>query len=81
MNRFVTTLCRYLATLITISSIAIAQTGAQNDPAWETVKAIWYGTPLSVSLKDGTTLDGTMISVSATNLKMYKSSTWNLLYA
>jgi len=64
----------FLVAMLTISSTAVAQTSAQNDPAWDAVKAVPYGEPLTVKLKGGTTVEGTVISASESNLKMYKTS-------
>jgi hypothetical protein len=69
MNKFTLAISYFLAALLTISLTAAAQT----DPAWDEVKAMPYGEPLTVKLKGGTTVDGTMISASDTNLKMYKT--------
>jgi hypothetical protein len=63
-----------LVVLLTMSSSAVAQTVPQTDPAWETIKALPYDEFLTVKLKGGTTVDGTLISASETNLKMYKTS-------
>jgi hypothetical protein len=73
MNRFTLAINYLLVALLAISANAVAQTATQNDPAWESVKVLPYGEPLTVKLKGGTTVDGTMISVSETNLKMYKA--------
>jgi hypothetical protein len=73
MNKFTSAINYLLVVLLTICSTAAAQTAAQNDPAWSAVKAMPYGEPLTVKLKGGTTADGTMISASETNLKMYKT--------
>jgi len=77
MNRlkFVVKINYVLASLMMISAIALAQTDAQNDPAWETVRAVPYGEPLSITLKGGTIVEGTMIRASETNLRIYKTST------
>jgi hypothetical protein len=69
MNKFALAISYFLAALLTISLTAAAQT----DPAWDAVKAMPYGEPLTVKLKGGTTVDGTMISATDTNLKMYKT--------
>jgi hypothetical protein len=73
VNKFALAISHFLVALLAMSSTAVAQTATQNDPAWESVKALPYGEPLTVKLKGGTTLDGTVISVSETNLKMYKT--------
>jgi hypothetical protein len=73
MRNELSQICIFLVALLTMLSSAAAQAPAQNDPAWEAVKALPYGEPLTVKLKGGTTLDGTMISASETNLKMYKA--------
>jgi hypothetical protein len=73
VNKFTLAINYFLATLLTISLTAAAQTAAQTDPAWDAVKAMPYGEPLTVKLKGGTTADGTMISAPETNLKMYKT--------
>jgi hypothetical protein len=73
VNKFTLAINYFLTTLLTISLTAAAQTAAQTDPAWDAVKAMPYGGPLTVKLKGGTTVDGTMISGSDTNLKMYKT--------
>jgi len=73
VNKFTLAISYFLVALLTMSSTAFAQTDNQNDPAWESVKVLPYGEPLTVKLKGGTSLDGTMISASETNLKMYKT--------
>jgi small nuclear ribonucleoprotein (snRNP)-like protein len=73
MNKRTLAIHYLLVALLTISSTAAAQTAAQTDPAWDAVKAMPYGEPLTVKLKGGTTVEGTMISASDTHLKMYKT--------
>jgi hypothetical protein len=73
MNKFTLAINYLLVVLLTISSTVAAQPAAQNDPAWDAVKAMPYGEPLTVKLKGETTVDGTIISASDTNLKMYKT--------
>jgi hypothetical protein len=73
MNKLTLVIKYFLVALLTMSSTAAAQTAAQNDPAWDAVKAVPYGEPLTVKLKGGTTVDGTLISASDTHLKMYKT--------
>jgi hypothetical protein len=74
MKKYIAVINWFLFAITAISSTAVAQSSAQNDRAWEAVRAVPYGEPLSVKLKGGTTLDGTMISASESILKMYKSS-------
>jgi hypothetical protein len=83
MRRDLPPICIFLAALLTITSTAVGQTATQNDPAWETVKAVPYSEPLVVELKGGTKVEGTMISASDTHLKMYKvdqSPTSGIIY-
>jgi hypothetical protein len=74
MKKYIVAINWFLVAIAATSSIAVAQSSAQNDPAWEAVRAVPYGEPLTVKLKGGTTVDGTVISASESNLKMYKSS-------
>jgi hypothetical protein len=77
VNRITLTIKYLLAAILIVSSTAVAQTTqntGQSDPAWEKVKALPYDELISVRLKSGSTLDGTLINVSDTNLKLYRTS-------
>jgi small nuclear ribonucleoprotein (snRNP)-like protein len=74
VNKYTLAISHLLAGLLIMSSTTVAQSASQNDPAWETVKALPYDESLTVKLKGGTTVDGTLISVSETNLKLYKTN-------
>lgn len=77
MQKFFRAISLSFLALLAISATVAAQTSSPNqqeDPAWEAVRAVPYGESLTVKLKGGTIVDGTVINVSETNLKMYKSS-------
>jgi hypothetical protein len=83
VNKFTLVINYLLAALLTLPSTAVAQTAARYDPAWERVKALPYNEVLIVKLKGGTTIDGTLISVSDTHLRMHKleqTPTGDILY-
>jgi hypothetical protein len=83
VNKFTLAINYLLAALLTIPSTAAVQTAARYDHAWERVKALPYNEPLIVKLKGGIIMDGTLISVSDTHLRMYKvdqTPTSDILY-
>jgi hypothetical protein len=63
----------FLVGIMTISTTAKAQADTQTDPAWEVVQALLFNEFLIVKLKDGTTVDGALFSVTERNLKLYQS--------
>jgi hypothetical protein len=83
VNKFTLAINYLLAALLALPSTAIAQTVARYDPAWERVKALPHNEPLIVKLRGGAVVDGTLISVSDTHLRIYKvelTSTGDIFY-
>ena len=64
MKRVTATINYILVALLTMSSTAAAQKTAQKNTDWETVKALPYEELLTIKLKSGSTVDGTLISVT-----------------
>jgi hypothetical protein len=83
VNKFTLAIYYLLAALLTMPATVVAQTAVRYDPAWERVKTLPNNEPLIVKLKGGTTVEGMLISASATHLRINKvgqTPTGDLLY-
>lgn len=75
MNRRKLVINYLIVALLAMSPITLAQTTSHTKHDWESLKTLSYETLLAIQLKDGTTVQGTLISIEGNTLKLYKTET------